>query len=203
MKAASWSIVFLALIVAGATHAGALASTNDILSAGPLLVDDASISVRCPLTLGGGFDAKTDAMRGEVALSPSQPGMVDGELSVDLSTLQTGIALRDEHMREKYLEVGKGPAFEAAKLADIRLEGTEANPVGKARFRGMLTLHGQTREVTGTAAIRQGSKGLQVQANFPVKVSAFAIPTPSYLGVGVRDEVSVTVNFSLQPKRSI
>ena len=35
--------------------------------------------------------------------------------------------------------------------------------------------------------------GVIVDAEFPVKVSAFQIPKPTYLGVGVRDEIQVKV----------
>ena len=74
-------------------------------------------------------------------------------------------------------------------------------PVGKASFRGFLTLHGQEREVTGTADIRRQGSDLKVSASFPVKVSDFAIQSPTYLGVGVRNEVTVAVNFHALNKR--
>ena len=47
----------------------------------------------------------------------------DGSLAVDLRTLDTGIGLRNEHLREKYLEVDKGPGFDTATLSEIDLNG--------------------------------------------------------------------------------
>jgi len=68
-------------------------------------VAGAEITVVCPLTVGGSFEAKTKNVSGEIAPSPEEPGTVGGALRVDLQTLETGIAIRDRHMREKYLEV--------------------------------------------------------------------------------------------------
>jgi polyisoprenoid-binding protein YceI len=170
---------------------------------GPLQVSDASVAVRCPLTVGGSFEAKTAAMSGELVLSPDKGGAIDGEIAVDLRTLQTGIGLRDNHMRDGYLEVQKGDGYQSATLDRIRLEGINpAQPVGKATFRGVLALHGLEREVTGTADIRRAGTNFRVQASFPVKVSDFEIASPSYLGVGVRNEVSVAVSFQAAAKHS-
>jgi polyisoprenoid-binding protein YceI len=169
---------------------------------GPLQVSDASVAVRCPLTVGGSFEAKTNALSGALVVDPKKAGAIDGTLAVDLRTLQTGIGLRDNHMRDGYLEVQKGEGFQAATLQKIQLDGIDASlPVGKASFRGYLTLHGQEREVTGTADIRRSGSDLKVSASFPVKVSDFAIASPSYLGVGVRNEVMVAVNFHALNRR--
>jgi polyisoprenoid-binding protein YceI len=156
------------------------------------------------LTVGGSFEAKTGALTGELVLDAEQRGVVAGELEVDLRTLQTGIGLRDNHMRERYLEVHRGETFAAATLDRIRLEGLDPlNPTGKATFRGVLMLHGQEREVTGTADIRRTAQALRVQATFPIKVTDFEIANPTYLGVGVRNELVVAVNFKVTPKRQL
>lgn len=203
MKFVLWSLVTIILLAPASVRTGALGAASLIVGTS-LQVSDASIAVSCPLTVGGGFEAKTNALRGELFLDPAQAGNVLGELSVDLRTLQTGIGLRDNHMRDKYLEVQRGENFAAATLDDIRLEGLDANnPAGKVKFRGVLMLHGTEREVTGTADIKKADTGLRVQANFPVKVSEFEIPSPTYLGVGVRDQIGVTVQFKLGPKRQI
>jgi polyisoprenoid-binding protein YceI len=171
---------------------------------GPLQVFDASVAVRCPLTVGGSFEAKTNALTGELVVNPDKQGTVDGELEVDLRLLETGIGLRDFHMRDAYLEVHKGEGFSSATLDRIRLEGIDpATPVGSAKFRGVLALHGQEREVMGTADIRRVGQSLRVQASFPVKVSDFAIASPTYLGVGVRNEVGVSVSFQAVSKRQM
>jgi hypothetical protein len=86
-------------------------------------IDKADVVIVCPLTVGGSFEAKTNAMSGEIAARPGDP--LSGALHVNLQTLDTGIGLRDKHMRENYLEVHKGPEYATATLEDIRVERLE------------------------------------------------------------------------------
>jgi polyisoprenoid-binding protein YceI len=158
-------------------------------------VSGAEVVVVCPLTVGGSFEARTKSVSGEVAASVAEPGNLSGALRVDLQTLETGIAVRDRHMRENYLEVEKGPEFAVATFDQIRVEKLD----GKSTFKGTLLLHGQRQEVTGTADLKQSDGRIRVQAQFPIKVSAFQIPKPTYLGVGVRDEIQIKVVMTVEP----
>jgi len=161
-------------------------------------VSGAEVVVVCPLTVGGSFEAKTKSVSGEVVASAAEPGSVSGALRVDLQTLETGIAVRDRHMRETYLEVEKGPDYAVATFDQIRVEKLD----GKSTFKGTLLLHGQRQEVTGTADLQQRDGRIRVQAQFPIKVSAFQIPKPTYLGVGVRDEIQIKVSMTVEPTAS-
>ena len=76
------------------------------------------IRVTCPLTVGGSFEAKSSALTGKLAVDPAAKALA-GELSVDLSTIDTGISLRNQHMRDTYLEVAKGSGFDKAVLSNI------------------------------------------------------------------------------------
>jgi polyisoprenoid-binding protein YceI len=196
------ALTLMFVTVTAATLAAAPAADKAISAMMPLVVADASIVVKCPLTVGGSFEAKTNALDGELSMSAQRAGEVDGTLIVDLKTLETGIGLRDTHMRDQYLEVQKGEQFAAARLNRIRLAGIDpANPAGTGTFTGMLTLHGVEREVTGKAEVKSAGESLQVLATFPVNVSDFNIQKPRYLGVGVKDEVTVAVRFQTASKR--
>jgi polyisoprenoid-binding protein YceI len=157
------------------------------------------VRVVCPMTVGGSFEAKTNAVQGTVTAGAPR-ALLGGELSVDLATLDTGIDLRNEHLRNKYLEVGRGQGFDHAVLSGIRLG--EADPQGfegKTPFTGTFLLHGTTRPVSGHATIRREGANVRVEATFPVSVSAFGIEEPRYLGVGVRDQVTVNVSLVAEP----
>ena len=166
----------------------AIAGTDDAFK-----ITTAEVAVVCPLTIGGDFEAKTTAMSGDV--TPSAGGTVKGTLAVDLMKLETGISLRDRHLRNNYLEVQKGPDFAVAKLVNLKLERLP----GKGTLRGLLTLHGQQREVSGVADVQQNGAGYSVVATFPVKISEFQIPEPTYLGVGVKDEITIRVKLNAEP----
>lgn len=181
-----------------AVCASALALVSAAAASDTLQVKNGDVSVVCPLTVGGSFEAKTEAVNGEVALAsqPAQP--MKGELTVDLEKLETGIGLRDRHMKNNYLEVEKGEQFSEARLQDIQVEKLE----GKTTFKGMLTLHGERKAVSGTAELKPNGAGYRVDATFKIRLSEFQIPDATYLGVGVKDEVQVRVRFSAAPALS-
>ena len=160
-------------------------------------VGQGEVSVKCPMTVGGSFDATTSALTGMLTTSTARPSGFDGSLAVDLRTIDTGIALRNDHLKEKYLEVDKGAGYEQAVLSDVVLQGLNAEaPAGKGSFTGSLMLHGVKKTVTGPAEIRQAGTGWRVRASFPVNLPDYNIDKPRYLGVGVKDTVQVSVTFT-------
>jgi len=169
-------------------------------AAGSWRVKQGDVSVKCPLTVGGSFDAKTAALSGMLTTSAAQPSSLDGSLAVDLRTIDTGISLRNDHLREKYLEVDKGAGYDMAVLSEIALKGLNPEaPEGKGSFDGSLTLHGVKKMVGGPVEVRKAGAGLRVKASFPVNLPDYNIPEPRYLGVGVKNTVQVEVTFTTTP----
>ena len=116
---------------------------------------------------------------------------------MDLRTIDTGINLRNEHLREKYLEVDKGAGYDKAVLSEIDLKGLNPDaPEGKGSFTGSLMLHGVKKTVSGPVEVRKAGAGLRVKASFPVNLPDYNIPEPRYLGVGVKNTVQVDVTFT-------
>ena len=178
-------VLFVSLSVVGTLAAG-----------GSWRVGQGEVSVKCPLTVGGSFDATTAALTGTLTTSTARPAALDGSLAVDLRTIDTGISLRNDHLREKYLEVDKGAGYDQAVLSEVVLQGLNVDaPLGKGSFTGSLMLHGVKKTVTGPVEIRQGGTAWRVRASFPVNLPDYNIEKPRYLGVGVRDTVQVSVTF--------
>jgi len=186
MKNSAIGVFAIALMIAAAAPAGA---------ADAYKVSSGEVTVMCPLTVGGSFEAKTKNLSGDVTPASDEQGAVRGALKVELQTLETGIGIRDRHMKNNYLEVEKGPGFATATIEDIRVEKLE----GKTVFTAMLSLHGQKKKVSGAAELQQKDGKIRVQAQFPVKVSEFEIPAPTYLGVGVKDEIQIKVSLMAVP----
>ncbi|MBC7420393.1 MAG: YceI family protein [Bdellovibrio sp.] len=122
---------------------------------------------------------------------------ISGDIKFDLNLLYTGIALRDEHMKEKYLQVKEkdfGTAVLSFKQFQIPLGWSAQDPkVGSWTFQATLRLHGVEKVITGSYAI--GSKKMDTVAKFDIKLTDYAIDIPTYLGVKVADVVNVTVEF--------
>lgn len=119
------------------------------------------------------------------------------EFKFDLSTLETGIGLRDEHMKDKYLEVGQHPSA-VLKIAKLELPADWTPTTVFAQeiaFAGDLELHGVKKPVRGMADVKSGADGANVQAKFTLEISDYQIGLPSYAGVTVADKVDVEVSL--------
>jgi polyisoprenoid-binding protein YceI len=160
------------------------------------IADGGEVVVHCPLTVGGSFQAKTSAISGQLAPDPSNPSKLTGEMAVDLKTLDSGISLRNTHMRENYLEVGKGDGYDRAVLSEITLGGGDVTTInGSTTFAAMLQVHGTKKPVSGQVKVTRSGSDVRVEASFPVSLTDFGVAEPRYLGVGVKDQVQVRVKF--------
>ena len=184
-----------------------LAITCLVLSGGGVLpaaaqswhVSGGHVTVVCPLTVGGRFEAKTTAVKGEVTL-PEGAREVDGSFSVDLRTLDTGIGLRNTHLRDNYLEVSRGPDYDTAVLTAVVLDAPSP-PRGRSAtvgFKGVLSVHGNAKPIAGTAEVSRKGDTLDVKVKFPLRIDVYEIARPTYLGVGVTNQIDVEVRATMK-----
>jgi len=158
-------------------------------------VDRGNVRIVCPLTVGGSFEATTTAITGSIARVSTSPAYV-GAFSVDLRTLDTGVGLRNDHLRHTYLEVDKGEGFERAVVSDIRLTDIDLDTFqGRTRFSGTLLLHGTRRTIAGELQIRRSPPLARVEATFPIVIAEYGIAKPQYLGVGVKEKVEARIEL--------
>jgi polyisoprenoid-binding protein YceI len=133
----------------------------------------------------------------------SVKGEVSGFAELDLSSLDTGIELRNRHLKEKYLEVGKFPRsrFSLGPLQIFR-DGSNVDTNWKKElpFSGELDLHGVKKRVNGTSTIRRLDNRFEVAAEFQLKLSDFGISIPKFAGMRVENDVTVQVEqqFEMQ-----
>jgi polyisoprenoid-binding protein YceI len=121
----------------------------------------------------------------------------DGKVtvSVPLANLDTGIALRNKHMREKYLEVAKFPRAELmVDKASLKVPSEGAEATGTTT--GSMTIHGQSKPVTFQYTARLSNGTYSVTGSTHLNIKDFGIDVPSYLGVTVKPDIDVSVRFS-------
>jgi len=170
-----------------------------------------SIESRAPLET---MLTRTGAVLGEVTGDPSDiRNKPKARFEIDLNTLETGIAMRDEHMRsEGWLDTAKYPKA-VFTMTGFALLADTRNPAplveGKAQVQqilGTLQLHGVTRPVMArvqltpwagnkTTAARLPGDLLHIRANFNIELDKFGINVPDMAKLKVANVQSVTADI--------
>jgi hypothetical protein len=113
-----------------------------------------------------------------------------GALEFDLATLETGIDLRDKHMKEQYLQTSLFPrAVLTLEHVDVEALADRSAASVSLPFRGTLALHGD-------AKVTQAGSRVGTIATFTIVLGDFGIAVPKYLGITVAEKVQVKVSFS-------
>ena len=114
---------------------------------------------------------------------------------VALANLATGVNLRDEHTRNKYLEVGKFPnATLTVPRGALKFPADGATSTGDAQ--GTMNIHGKDKAVTFHYQATKKGAAIAVSGSVSVDITDFGINVPSYLGVTVKKDVSIDVAFA-------
>jgi len=112
-------------------------------------------------------------------------GNLTGKITVDMTTFDTGMGLRDKHTKSKIFEVEK---FPTASMQFTNL------PITDKTFKGTLSFHGVTKEITGTQEITASS----YKIDFSVNVTDYNITPPTFAGMSVDSLVKIEVTGHLQ-----
>jgi polyisoprenoid-binding protein YceI len=147
------------------------------------------------------FEGKTSQIEGRIAVDPTAVGdSVTVRVEVDLASLDTGIAKRNQHMREEHLETAKYPKAVFAGVTVAGPAGARLEPGKTVTFdvAGTFTLHGVSRRlrtpVQVTLAEPGGARQLRFQTSFPVSLADYAISRPQFLFLKLADVQTVKVS---------
>lgn len=139
-------------------------------------------------TAVGPAGLKINGKTSEVIASEDGQNVV---VTVPLAKIDTGIALRNSHMRDKYLETGKYPnaVLTVAKGAVGLPNG------GSGEANGTLALHGKQKPVKFHYNVKKEGAEYAVSGTVHVNMSEFGIEQPSFAGASVKPDVDVAVSF--------
>jgi polyisoprenoid-binding protein YceI len=153
------------------------------------------------------FTGTSSKLSGEIKVDPAKVAQTKGELKVQIASIKTGIALRDQHLQqENWLDAKKYPEAKFVITKVTGLATLKPNTAAEAKVQGKFTLHGVTKEVTATAKVRLIPAGagkpesLRVQASFPVKLEDHKVSIPSIVALKVAPQL--TINVDLLAKKS-
>ncbi len=124
--------------------------------------------------------------------------------TLQFSTLIKGFEFENEemqdHFNEHYLESDKFPKSEfkgqILNNASVNYKKPGTYPV---QVKGLLTIHGVTKEVQTTGSIKVDGDGLKTNSTFHIQVADYGIKIP-YL---VKDKVAKTVKITVDSKLDV
>jgi polyisoprenoid-binding protein YceI len=122
-----------------------------------------------------------------------QDGVLSGEAILKLETLETGIKLRDEHMKNKYLQIAQYPLAKL-RLRQLIIKGTSAEiDLKETPFEGELELHGVTKPIQGILSLQGDKSKLSVISVFKIKSTDFQIDTPKFAGITLASDIDLKI----------
>ncbi len=122
----------------------------------------------------------------------------DVYFEVDLRTLDTGIGLRNRHMRENYLHTDKYPLAQfSGKI--ISAEQITENQF-KVNVEGEMKIHGVTNKLKTAVKMNKTSNGYNIKTNFEVKLSDYNIDIPKLMFMKINEVMKLELDFYTSEK---
>ena len=118
---------------------------------------------------------------------------------VDLNALDTGIGLRNRHMRENYLETDQFPITHfKGKIINSNVVNDTTTSVDA---QGVIFIHGVEKPLILKANLINKTDGYRIQANFIVKLSDFRIEIPSIMFYKINEDMDLQLDFYVKEKK--
>lgn len=146
------------------------------------------------------FTGRTSGVSGTIRFDAAKR-MGGGTIKIDLATIDTGIPLRNDHMKsEGWLNTAKYPTATFETTAVKWVKGDEYRATGK------FSLHGVTKTITVPVRVRYraeseatnkaGFKGnvIQISTKFDIKLSDYGIKIAGPAEGKVSNNVTVSVS---------
>jgi len=117
---------------------------------------------------------------------------------VPLDSIDTGVGLRNKHMREKYLKTEKYPkAIFKGKLTGWTVD---KNDLSKFRVscEGTLSIHGVEKSISASGTLTKEKNLYRAQYFFPLNIKDFNIAKPRFLLVSMDQNIHLKLDFNLK-----
>ena len=156
-----------------------------------------ALSAQATISGSGGSVEFTAVGPAGLKINGKSPAITESEsganvvVTVPLANLDTGIGLRNDHMKKKYLETDKYPnaVLTVAKSAVSLPNG------GTGDSTGTLSMHGKQKNAPFHYTVRKEGTEYVVSGNLRVNLTDFGIEQPSFAGASVKPDVDVAVQF--------
>jgi len=131
-----------------------------------------------------------------------------GRFDVDLASVKTGISLRDQHMREQYLETDKYPkaVFELTRVVSAESPKLIDGKAIQLMLEGNFSVHGVTKliQIPATVTYMKESEAtrsrlpgdlLHIEAAFTIMLSDYSIKRPQFVILKLDEAQKINVDL--------
>ena len=199
-KAMGWSRTLLVLFVVASLPVVAGAATLEVVPS----ASEARYRVREQLA-GVNFPSDavgtTQSVSGTIALDRQGRPAPGSKVTVDLRSLQSDAARRDNYLRERTLTTARFPTVEFVPH-EIRGLPFPLPGAGRATVEilGDLTIRDVTRPTTWEGTVEFSGSTIRLQARTAFTFADFALPQPRVMSVlSIEDHIRLEVDLTLRP----
>jgi polyisoprenoid-binding protein YceI len=115
---------------------------------------------------------------------------------VDLNSIDTGIGLRNRHMRDNYLETDKYPlTYFKGKIISSEVTG---EGIFTVQAEGTIFIHGVEKPLVTSGTIEQDNDVYNIRTKFVVKLSDFNIEIPSIMFYKINENMDLHLDFFIK-----
>ena len=115
---------------------------------------------------------------------------------VDLKTLDTGIGLRNRHMRENYLETDQFPLTSfKGRITEVRQSPGDTLMI---KSDGKIFIHGVEKQLSVDARLIPDRGGYRIQSQFFIKLSDFSVEIPSIMFYKIDENMDLRLDFYIK-----
>ncbi len=139
-------------------------------------------------------DGKFRAFAGDVVIDPRDLATARATLTVDAASIDTGIAMRDNHLRSEDF-------FDVRRFPSVTFESVRVEPGPRPTVVGFLTIRGVRRELAVPVDVQVTEAALVVEGQFTIKRTDYGIAYQSRINP-VGDAVHVAFTFRARRGRS-
>jgi polyisoprenoid-binding protein YceI len=192
--------VGLALLLSTGVAAGARAQNPE--SATPVEVRGGTASFDVDTNMPAlSVHGKSNALEGRVRVrrGPEGPLLEQIEAKLPVETLQTGLKLRDEHMRKYIFTTSDGQVPDVRFVADKATCSKASGNQSTCELAGDLVIRGTAKPFTIALKVTEDKGSYHASGDGVVKLSTYGIEKPSQLGVKTSDDVKLRLDFTARP----
>lgn len=147
---------------------------------------------------GGSFAATTQALAGVVLLDETGEVLEAATIRARADAFDSGLRLRDSHMRDKYLQAAEHPEI----VLEVAKQPVAARAGAQTALDAVLSVKGVKKAVKVPVRVEKDEGGrLTVTSEFPLDVREFGIPQPAFAVVKMEPVIQVKVALVLARKK--